>query len=243
MKLLLVDDEPPARAKLRRFLTTMPQVEIVGEAGDGQCALELVSRQRVDAVLLDIQMPRMGGLEVAAALPPGVHVVFVTAYDKHAVRAFELNAIDYLLKPYTRERFAACIDRLRERLADRTGRRQSLQNALHQLQPVPGHWMVPTRSGLCRLALADVECVEAADNYVELHTAGHSYLDRSTLAGFLAHPVAAAFVRVHRRFAIQPAHIREIVPLARGDAEILLKSGRRVRLSRRYRDNLIKAGR
>lgn len=243
MKLLLVDDEPPARAKLRRFLAAMPEVEIVGEAGDGLTALELTTRQRPDAVLLDIQMPRLGGLEVAVALPSKVHVVFVTAYDEYAVRAFELNAVDYLLKPYTRQRLAACIGRLGERLADRAGQRQNLVNALRELQPVRGHWLVPTRAGLRRLSLAEVECVEAADNYIELHAAGQSHLDRSTLAAFLAHPAAVAFVRVHRRFAIQPAHIIEIVPLARGDAEIHLKSGRSIRLSRRYRQNLMEASR
>lgn len=242
MKLLLVDDEPPARAKLRRFLAAIPDIEIVGEAGDGLKALELASRHNVDAVLLDIQMAGMGGLEVATSLPPEVRVVFVTAFEEHAVRAFELNAVDYLLKPYTRERLATCVGKLRKRFADPSGQRQNLVNALHTLQPVPGHWMVPTRTGLRRLPLAQVECVEAADNYVELHTAAGSYLDRNTLAGFLAHPATCRFVQVHRRFAIQLSHVREIIPLARGDAVIHLNSGRSVRLSRRYRDNLIKAG-
>jgi two-component system, LytTR family, response regulator len=242
VRLVLADDEPPARAKLRRLLGEMPEIEIVGEAADGLSALDLLSRQPADAALLDIQMPRMSGLEVAASLPPGIQVVFVTAHDAHAVRAFELNAVDYLLKPYTRERLVACIARLRQRLAEPQGHRQGLLNVLHQVQPVAGFWLVPTRKGLRRVPLAQVECVEAADNYIELHAADGSYLDRGTLAAFLAHPAAAAFVRVHRRFAIQLAHVRAVAPLARGDAEIQLSSGRQVRLSRRFRENLVKPG-
>ena len=119
MNLLLVDDEAPALAKLRRFLADEADVRVVGEAADGSAALAFVEAQpeAVDAVLLDIQMPGRSGLEIAAALPAHVLVAFATAYDEYAVQAFDLNAVDYLLKPYTRERLAACVTRLRARLA------------------------------------------------------------------------------------------------------------------------------
>lgn len=241
MKLLIVDDEPPARAKLRRFLADMPGVELIGEAGDGACALAAVTAQPVDAVLLDIQMPGMTGLEVAAALPPAVLVAFTTAYDEFAVRAFELNAVDYLLKPFTRERLQACVTRLKERLSvpGRAQQRQGLLAALHSLQPMPGHWMVSHRGALHRVPLAEVETAEAADNYVELHTASASWLDRTTLGAFLAHPAASGFVRVHRSAAVNVMHIARVVPLAKGDAELTTVGGRTVRVSRRYRDALL----
>lgn len=241
IRVAIVDDEAPARAKLRRFLADMPEVKIVGEAGDGQGALALLAAEPVDAVLLDIQMPGVDGLEVAAALPDGVLAAFTTAYDEFAVRAFELNAVDYLLKPFTRERLQACITRLCQRLDPqaRQQQRQGLLSALHALQPVPGHWMVSHRGALHRVPLADVEAVEAADNYVELHTASRSWLDRVTLAAFLAHPAAHDFVRVHRSVAVNLQRIARVAPLSKGDAELTTDGGRTVRVSRRYREALL----
>jgi len=245
VNLLLVDDEAPALAKLRRFLADDPGVRIAGEAGDGDAALAFVAAQpdAVDAVLLDIQMPGRSGLAVAAALPPHVLVAFATAFDEHAVQAFELNAVDYLLKPFTRERLAACVARLRDRLAppERAQQRQRLATALHALQPVAEHWLVADRGELRRVPLAEIECVAAADNYIELHSASTSWLDRTTLAAFLAHPAAADFVRVHRSCAVQPARVAALEPLGSGDAQLRLASGRVIRLSRRYRDEWMKA--
>jgi two-component system, LytTR family, response regulator len=245
MNLLLVDDEAPALAKLRRFLADDAELHVVGEAADGEAALALVQARpdTIDAVLLDIQMPGRSGLEVAAALPPHVLVAFTTAYDEYAVQAFDLNAVDYLLKPYTRERLAACVARLRARLAppERTQQRQRLTTALHALQPVADHWLVADRGEMRRVPLADIECVSAADNYIELHSATGSWLDRTTLAAFLAHPAARRFVRVHRSCAVQPARVLALEPLGSGDAQLRLASGRCIRLSRRYRDEWIAA--
>ena len=239
MNLLLVDDEPPALAKLRRFLSDEAGVHVVAEACDGAEALAIATARadQLDAVLMDIRMPGRSGLEIAAALPSHLLVAFTTAYDEHAVRAFELNAVDYLLKPFTRERLRGCIARLRERLAvpERARQRQRLATALHALQPVAGHWLVIDRGELRRVALSDVECVSAADNYIELSSAHGAWLDRMTLAAFLAHPAAGGFVRVHRSCAVQPARVDALEPLGSGDAQLRLASGRRVRLSRRYR--------
>lgn len=256
MKLLLVDDEPQARAKLRRFLAEMAEVEVIGEAGDGLEALALLQQTPADAVLLDIQMPRMNGLEAAAAMPAGTLVAFTTAFDEFAVKAFELNAVDYLLKPVIRERLQACIDKLQRQLAPaaREQQRQGLLSALHGLQPLAGgsgstgdagngrggFWMVLHRGALQRVALAEVEVLEAEDNYVWLHTPAQSWLDRGTLAALLAHVAAGPmFVRVHRSFAVNPRRIARIEPLARGDAQISTESGRVVPVSRRFRDALL----
>lgn len=243
MKLLLVDDEPQARAKLRRFLADVPELQVVGEAGDGVEALALLQHTPADAVLLDIQMPRLDGLATAAALPEGVLVAFTTAYDQFAVTAFELNAVDYLLKPITRERLTACVHKLQRQLApaERAQQRSGLLAALHGLQPIEGHWMVLHRGALHRVALAEVDCVEAEDNYVWLHTAAQSWLDRCTLAAFLAQPAGRGFVRVHRSAAVNLRRIVRIEPLARGDAQVLTEGGRTVRVSRRFRDELVAA--
>jgi two-component system LytT family response regulator len=245
MNLLLVDDKAPALAKLRRFLADEADVRVVGEAADGAAALAFVEArpEAVDAVLLDIQMPGRSGLEIAAALPAHVLVAFATAYDEYAVQAFDLNAVDYLLKPYTRERLSACVTRLRARLAppERARERQRLTTALHALQPVADHGLVADRGEMRRVPLADVECVNAADNYIELHSATATWLDRTTLAAFLAHPAARGFVRVHRSCAVQPARVLALEPLGSGDAQLRLASGRCIRLSRRYRDEWLAA--
>ena len=243
MKILIVDDEPPARAKLRRLLSALPDIEVVGEAGDAAEALMLVQQAQADAALLDIQMPGMSGLELALALPPKLLCVFCTAFDQYAVKAFELNAVDYLLKPFTAERLAETVQRLRLRMASTaasTKPRTALLSALQQVQPVAGHWLVPARAGsgqgLSKLPLAEVEWVAAADNYIELHTASASHLDRHTLADFLAHPaLQGRFLRVHRSHAVNPAHIQSLASLPRGEAELTLSSGVKLHVSRGYR--------
>ena len=245
MKLLIVDDEPPARAKLRRLLADLPGISAVIEAGDATEALAKIAQDKPDAALLDIQMPGMSGLELALALPEGMACAFSTAFDQYAVRAFELNAVDYLLKPFTAERLAETVQRLQQRLAQPSPQhRGSLLNALQQMQPVPAHWLVPQRGGgLQRLPLATVERVAAADNYIELYalsgTAPICHLDRRTLMDFLAHPAAQGFVRVHRSHAVNAVHIAAIASLPRGEAELTLSSGATVRVSRGFRDDLV----
>lgn len=241
MRLLIVDDEPPALAKLRRLLQAMPEVSWLGEAGDGEQALALLQRERVDAVLLDIQMPGLSGLELAVQLQrqwPGLQIAFCTAYDEHALRAFDLNAVDYLLKPYTPERLAQTVQRLAARLAQPAPTQGTLLGALQQLQPVAAHWLVLRQGSLHKLPLAEVEWVAAADNYIELHAPPQRYLERRSLAAFLEHPAAAGFVRVHRCHAVNAAHIQAIAPLPHGEASLTLSSGQQLRVSRSYRPRL-----
>lgn len=242
IKLLIVDDEPPARAKLRRLLSAMPGIGPVLEAGNAGEALALIEQHRPDAALLDIEMPGQSGLELALALPDGMACAFSTAFDQFAVRAFELNAVDYLLKPFTTERLAETIQRLRARLAspDRAPQRGALLTALQQLQPLSAHWLVSLRGGgLMKLPLASVEWVAAADNYIELHAPPACHLDRRTLSDFLMHPAARGFVRVHRSHAVNPAHITAMAPLPRGELQLTVSSGQQLRVSRGYRGELM----
>jgi DNA-binding LytR/AlgR family response regulator len=238
VRLLIVDDEPPARAKLHRLLQGIPGVDAVVEADSGVQALAALRAGPVDAALLDIEMPGMDGLSLALELPPQVLCAFCTAYDAFAVKAFEMNAVDYVLKPFTAERLAQTVARLRERATARPAARVSLLGALRELQPVAGTWLVTRRGSLHKLPLRDVQWVAAADNYIELHAPPHTDLDRRSLGAFLAHPAASAFVRVHRCHAVNPHHISAITPLPHGEASLTLSSGDQLRVSRGYRGRL-----
>ena len=222
MRVLIVDDEPAARAKLRRLLSAEPDVAELLEAPDAPAALALVGAQAVppDLALLDIEMPGGSGVQLAAALRArGVRaIVFSTAHAEHALQAFELAALDYLLKPFTPERLAEALARVREALA-------------RPAAPV-GEWWV----GGERVRLGEVAWISAADNYIELHLPPRSLLERATLADALARPGwAARFLRVHRSHAVNPAHVQRIERLVSGEALLTLTGGEVLRVSRGYR--------
>ncbi|WP_457420075.1 LytR/AlgR family response regulator transcription factor [Roseateles sp. P5_E7] len=225
MRVLIVDDEPAARTKLRRLLAAEPDVAELLEAPDAPTALALVQTLAAppDLALLDIEMPGGNGVQLATALrAAGVRcVIFSTAHAEHALQAFELAALDYLLKPYTAERLAAALARVRELLA-----RPAAQ---------VGEWWV----GGERVLLADVQWIAAADNYIELHLPPRSLLERATLAEALTRPGwAARFLRVHRSHAVNPAHVLRIERLGSGEAVLSLSCGETLRVSRGYRTAL-----
>ncbi|HEV6966666.1 LytTR family DNA-binding domain-containing protein [Roseateles sp.] len=225
MHVLIVDDEPAARAKLRRLLAAEADVAGLLEAADAPAALALVQGLPAppDLALLDIEMPGGNGVQLAAALREmGVRcIVFSTAHAEHALQAFELAALDYLLKPYTAERLSAALARVREQLA-------------RPAAPPGIHWVDGQR-----LLLADVQWISAADNYVELHLPPRSWLERVPLAEALARPGwAARFLRVHRSHAVNPSHVQRIERLGSGEAMLTLACGERLRVSRGYRDAL-----
>ncbi|NRR30768.1 response regulator [Oxalobacteraceae bacterium] len=234
MRLLIVDDERPARDKLRRLLQQESDVSAIAEAPDGVEALAMLEQFAPDALLLDIQMPEISGLELAASLPsPAPLVVFITAYDQYAISAFDANAIDYLLKPYDQARLRRALQRLRERLAQRP---RAPEPALGG-QPV--RQLLVSERGTTRIVRTDdIQWIETADNYVALHCASGAPLLRQTLAGLLD-KLGPRFVRCHRRAAVQLSWIEQIVALDKGDAELLLRGGVRVPCSRQYRAELL----
>ncbi len=238
MRLLIVDDEPPARAKLRRLLQGRPEISWLGEAADAPQALRLLASEPVDAVLLDIQMPGQSGLELALQLPAQVLCAFSTAHEAHALQAFELNAVDYLLKPYTAERLGITLQRLQQRLAAPAPARRGLISALQQLQPVDAHWLVQQRDTMIKLPISQLQWVAAADNYIELHAPPQCFLERRSLAEFLQHPAARGFVRVHRCHAVNGTHIQALQALPHGEALLTLSGGKQLRVSRHYRKQL-----
>jgi two-component system LytT family response regulator len=231
MRVLIVDDEQPARARLRRLLEQEAGIGGIDEACDGIDALARIEARRPDALFLDIAMPELSGIELAASLPePSPAIVFVTAYDQYAIQAFDAGAIDYLLKPFDAARLARAVQRLRERL------QAPADPAQPQAMPaLPVHQLLVSERGATRVVrVADVGWIESADNYVALHTPAGSPLLRQTLGG-LADRLGPAFLRCHRRAAVQLAWIEKVVPLDKGDCELVLRGGARVPCSRQYR--------
>ncbi len=231
MRILIVDDERPARERLRRMLALEPGIDAILDAADGHEALRALEAFRPDALLLDVEMPELSGFDLAASLPrPAPLVVFVTAYDAYALRAFDANAIDYLLKPFDQARLRRALERLRTRLA-----------APHGVAATglpPRQLLVAERGATRVVQVADIEWLETADNYVVLHTAQGSPLLRQTLAALLEQ-LGGGFVRCHRRAAVRVGVVERIVALDKGDCELVLRSGAVVPCSRQYRAALM----
>jgi DNA-binding LytR/AlgR family response regulator len=225
MNVLIVDDEPAARARLRRLLAAQADVEQLWEAAHAPAALALVAGLPAppDVALLDIEMPGGDGVQLASRLrAQGVRcIVFSTAHAEHALQAFEVAALDYLLKPYDAQRLAGTLDRVRDHLA-------------RPPTAVGEHWVNGER-----VRLSDVAWLSAADNYIELHLPPRSLLDRATLTEALARPGwAARFVRVHRSHAVNPTQVLAVTRLPGGEALLRLACGEQLRVSRSYRDAL-----
>ncbi len=242
MRVLIVDDEPPARDKLRRWLSEQADVEIAGEAGDGLAAALAIQSLAPDVVFIDVQMPGLSGLEVVAQLEPesAPLIVFVTAFDEHAVRAFDLNAVDYLLKPYDKDRLHKSLTRLRERRGQARDSGSSSGAAVHTARSQTTsseRLLVPDRETLRLIDAASIHWLEADDNYVHVHTAQSRYLVRRTLNDLLQQ-LGARFVRIHKSSAVNLAEVASLSPLFKGDFAVKLRSGHELRLSRRFKDEL-----
>ena len=230
MRALIVDDEAPARNKLRRMLAAFADVEVVGEAADGGAALEQAAALRPDVIFLDVQMPEIDGFDVAASLPDGgPALVFVTAHDHYALRAFDTHAADYLLKPVEPERLERAVQRLRGSppAASRRGPGAA-----------PTQLLIADRGATHVVRCADIEWLQAADNYVDVHTKGRTLLLRRTLESLLQ-DLAPAFVRTHRSAAVALACVQAVRPRGKGEATVVLHSGAEVPCSRQHRAALI----
>lgn len=256
MRILLADDEAPARRKLRRLLAEATDVEIVGEAECGTAAVDAIRRLQPDVVLLDIQMPEGDGFDVIAAIGPSnmPWTVFVTAFDAHAVRAFEVEALDYLLKPVVPERLEAALERVRERMAgERVPGEASLRTAAH---PAPSdaagaldramravtaaagplrHILVEHGPRSVFLPVERIEWAESDRNYVTLHAGTHRFSLRCTLQALEARIDAARFLRINRSQLVRLDAVREVQAWSHGDRHVVLQDGTRLVWSRRYR--------
>jgi two-component system LytT family response regulator len=239
IRIVIADDESPARDKLQRWLGGLSDLEIVACAEDGLKAAAAIDQLQPDVVFLDIQMPGLNGLEVAAQLEQQTAplIVFVTAYDEHAVKAFDLNAVDYLLKPYDKERLLKAIARVRDRLSDRRSRSPAVATARAQTGSSE-RLLVPEGERLQLIDSGSIDWLEADDNYVHVHTASRNYLLRRTLQDLLVQLGEQRFARIHKSAAVNIAAIASLTPLFKGDYELSLRNGVALRLSRRYKDAL-----
>ncbi len=244
IRVLLADDEPPARRKLAAHLRDEADVEIAGEAANGLEAVEKIGSLAPDLVFLDVQMPGLTGLDVVetvgpAAMPP---VVFVTAYDEYAVRAFDLEAVDYLLKPYDAARFRSAMERARRRVAG-PGSAASLERLVAALRPRHlDRFVVRDGEKVVLVPARSVLRLEAEGNYVRLHTGEGSHLVRETLARLEERLDPRRFARVHRSEIVAVEAVRELLPWSHGDYVAVLRNGTQVRVSRRYQARLLGDG-
>lgn len=244
IRTLIVDDEPLARERLRTLLADEADIEIVGECGDGRRAVAAIRKHRPDLVFLDVQMPELDGFGVLRAvgaqnLPT---VVFVTAYDKYALKAFEVHALDYLLKPFDRDRFDRALDRARRELRRGTG--ELNERVLHLLEEAGAkprfleRLVVKTAGRVYFLRAEEIDWFEAAGNYVKLHAGKDEHLIRETMANLEDQLNPKKFVRIHRSTIVQIERIKELQPWFHGDYVVLLRDGTKLTLSRSYRDRL-----
>jgi len=241
LRCLIVDDELLARQRLARLIQGQPDLRVEGECSDGLGAVRAIEALQPDLVFLDIQMPELDGFGVIEAvgadrMPP---TLFVTAYDQFAMRAFEVHALDYLLKPFDAERFEAAVARVRTWINGRE--RPSLEPVLRQVQaerPPSDRLLVKDGAGYAFVRQAAIQWVEAEDNYVRLHVEGTSHLVRQTMAGMLERLSPARFRRIHRSAIVNLDFVQRLEPWTGGDYLVTMKDGSHLTLSRTYRGQL-----
>jgi len=242
IRTLIVDDEELARDRLRGLLARETEIDVVGEAADGRSAVALIEKIKPDLVFLDVQMPELDGFEVLRALgEKRPNVVFVTAHDKFALKAFDVHAIDYLLKPFDRERFQTALQRAVEKVrAQRPGLQDGVNEVLEEVRPATKaeRLVVKTDGRVLLIKVNDIDWIEAADNYVSLHVGKESHMMRETMNSIESRLPPERFMRVSRSTIVNLERIKELQPMFHGEYTVLLKTGAKVTLSRSYRDKL-----
>ncbi|MCB9384273.1 MAG: response regulator transcription factor [Bryobacterales bacterium] len=241
IRTVIADDERPARRRLAELLEREADMELVAEARDGAEAVEAVLERKPDLLFLDVQMPERDGFEVLRELGPGETpvTVFVTAYDRYALKAFEARAFDYLLKPFSDERFEAALAHARRYLDER--RHPEFQDKVSDLigsEPPLDRIVLKSAGRVTFLKVDDIEWIEAAGVYVDLHTASKTHLYRSTIGRLTERLDPKRFVRIHRSATVNTARIQSLRPLGHGEHAVLLHSGKELKLSRSYRREL-----
>lgn len=262
LRILVVDDEPAARRGLKLLLDAVPYVEVIGEAGDGPEAVRQIVKLRPDIVFLDVQMPGCDGFEVIhrvglAAMPA---VVFVTAHDEHALRAFDVSAVDYLLKPYEDARFHAALARAREevrlrRAGDLGSRLERLLVAFERVPastpvtaaPAPAggdtgaltdRILIKSSGEIYFLKMEEIDWIEAEGDYMKFHASGRAHLLRETMVRLEARLDPRRFIRIHRSTIVNVDRVRKMSPAFAGEYAVILHDGTKLRLSRGYQDRL-----
>ncbi len=247
IRTLIVDDEGPARTRIRQLLKDEPDFEIAGECANGRQAVESIQREKPDLVFLDVQMPRLSGLDVceavAAAGAAMPLVIFVTAYDEYALKAFEIHAIDYLLKPFDRERFRNALDHARQQLRRAGGgatdpRLTALLEELRRGAGKPDRLVFKQNGRVIFVHTQTIDWIEADGNYLRIHAGNESHYVRETLTGLEGQLSSDRFMRISRSIIVNLDRVKELQPHFYGDYVVILHNGSRLNMSRNYRKHL-----
>jgi two-component system LytT family response regulator len=242
-RVIIADDEMLARKRLRMMLETKPEYAIVAECGDGPETVEAIVQHEPDLLFLDIKMPALDGFDVleavdAARIPPAI--VFVTAFDTYAVKAFDVSATDYLLKPFNAGRLDQALARVADRLTP-PGLEPHLRTFLETLKSeraFPDRFLVRASNHLYFVRETDIEWVDAADNYVRLHAGGRAHFVRDTMKAFIAKLHPDRFIRVHRSVIVNINHVQKLEPHGHGEYVLTMRDGSRVTSSRAHSERL-----
>lgn len=245
IKALIADDEALARKFIRGILKQDHEVELVGECSNGKDAVAMIRRHKPDVVFLDIQMPEMDGFKVLETLRLEhlPEIVFTTAYESYAIRAFELHALDYLLKPFDQVRFKAALKHVKERIHSQQLEDSRLQigTLLESIKAQPAHLdrvVIKADGRITFLNTREIDWIEADDKYVHLHTREGSRMVRQTLGAMETQLDPTKFIRIHRSAIVNVERIKELQPLFSGEHSIHLENGTKLTLSRNYKDKL-----
>jgi two-component system, LytTR family, response regulator len=245
IRALIVDDEPLARERIRDILEADSEIEIIGECAGGQEAIEAIEQQSPDLVFLDVEMPGKDGFAVLEELGPGLipTIIFVTAYDQYAVRAFEVYALDYLLKPFDQERFEKALLRAKAHIQNEKSENitERILSALEEIKSRPVHLerlVIKMNGHVFFVKTEDIDWLEAEGNYVRLHAGKESYLLRDTISALEGQLDPKRFVRVHRSAIVNIDRIQELQAWFHGEYRIILREGVQLTLSRSYREKL-----
>lgn len=242
---IIADDEPLARGKLRMLLDSEPGIRIIAECENGNEAISALKAYKPDLLLLDIQMPDADGFQVLETLAPEdmPMIIFTTAYDQYAIRAFEEHALDYLLKPFDQERLHAAIERARLEILNRhdrelTSRILDMLSSIKASQQTERRFVIKSGGRVVFLDVDDIDWVEAAANYVKLNAGGRSYLLRDTISRISERLDPSQFVRIHRSILVNVRKIKELQPCNSGEYMVILRNGKELSCSRGYRAGL-----
>jgi two-component system, LytTR family, response regulator len=241
MRTVFVDDEPLARRRIRSLLSSVPEADVVGECGDGRAAIKTILEAKPDLVFLDVQMPGIDGFGVLQAVCAEFVplVIFVTAFDQYAVRAFDLHALDYLLKPFKRQRFFEAVARAQTKLAGHDSERyRQIPDLLRELNRPSEIIPVRVQGRIVVLRAGQIDWIEAAANQVRIQAGGRPYLVRGTIGSFEQRLSPGLFLRIHRSLIVNTDRIRELHPCNGSEYIVILHDGKELPVGRTYRENI-----